>query len=82
MQRSGSRAASNPLDTTLIVMVHASGGSYRQAPQSGLGPRLAIKGYAPLAINTRQHDDKINTDNFLEVRRPLQGARQSPIPCD
>jgi hypothetical protein len=28
-------------DTTLVVMVHGSGGSYRRAPQSGLGRRLA-----------------------------------------
>ena len=63
-------------DTTLIVMVHGSGGSYRQAPQSGLGPRLAAKGYAALAINTRQHDDKINTDNFLDIRRDIDAAVQ------
>jgi pimeloyl-ACP methyl ester carboxylesterase len=71
-QPSGKQAA----DTTLIVMVHGSGGSYRQAPQSGLGPRLAAKGYASLAINTRQHDDKINTDNFLDVRRDIDAAVQ------
>jgi pimeloyl-ACP methyl ester carboxylesterase len=63
-------------DTTLIVMVHGSGGSYRQAPQSGLGPRLAAKGYASLAIKTRQHDDKINTDNFLDIRRDIDAAVQ------
>jgi pimeloyl-ACP methyl ester carboxylesterase len=65
-----------PADTTLIVMVHGSGGSYQQAPQSGLGPRLAAKGYASLAINTRQHDEKINTDNFLDVRRDIDAAVQ------
>jgi pimeloyl-ACP methyl ester carboxylesterase len=72
-QPSGKQAA----DTTLIVMVHGSGGSYRQAPQSGLGPRLAAKGYASLAIDTRQHDDKINTDNFLDVRRDIEAAVQT-----
>jgi pimeloyl-ACP methyl ester carboxylesterase len=71
-QPSGKPAAS----TTLIVMVHGSGGSYRRAPQSGLGPRLATKGYASLAINTRQHDDKVNTDNFLDIRRDLDAAVQ------
>lgn len=65
-----------PVDTTLIVMVHGSGGSYRSAPQSALGPRLATKGYASLAINTRQHDEKINTDNFLDVRRDIDAAVQ------
>src|SRR5712692_467768 len=48
----------------------------RQATQSGLGPRLAGKGYASLAINTRQHDDKINMDNFLDVRRDIDAAVQ------
>jgi pimeloyl-ACP methyl ester carboxylesterase len=65
-----------PADTTLLVMVHGSGGSYREAPQSGLGPRLSAKGYASLAINTRQHDDKINTDNFLDLRRDIDAAVQ------
>ena len=65
-----------PADTTLIVMAHGSGGSYRRAPESTLGPRLAAKGYAVLAINTRQHDDKINTDNFFDVRRDIDAAVQ------
>jgi pimeloyl-ACP methyl ester carboxylesterase len=65
-----------PAATTLIVMVHGSGGSYQRPPQSTLGPRLAAKGYASLAINTRQHDDKINTDNFLDVRRDIEAAVQ------
>jgi pimeloyl-ACP methyl ester carboxylesterase len=64
------------VDTTLIVMVHGSGGSYRRAPESALGPRLATKGYASLAINTRQHDERINTDNFLDVRRDIDAAVQ------
>jgi pimeloyl-ACP methyl ester carboxylesterase len=63
-------------ETTLVVMVHGSGGSYMQPPQSGLGPRLAAKGYASLAINTRQHDDKLNTDNFLDIRRDIDAAVQ------
>jgi pimeloyl-ACP methyl ester carboxylesterase len=65
-----------PADTTLILMVHGSGGSYQRAPESALGWRLAAKGYASLAINTRQHDDKINTDNFLDVRRDIDAAIQ------
>src|SRR4051794_34648598 len=43
-----------PAETTLIVMVHGSGGSYQRAPESALGPRLATSGYASLAVNTRQ----------------------------
>ncbi len=69
-------AAKQPVATTLIVMVHGSGGSYRGAPQSALGPRVAAKGYATLAINTRQHDDRINTDNFFDVRRDIDAAVQ------
>jgi pimeloyl-ACP methyl ester carboxylesterase len=63
-------------DTTLVVMVHGSGGSYRRPPESTIGPRLAGKGYAALAIDTRQHDDKINTDNFLDIRRDIEAAVQ------
>jgi pimeloyl-ACP methyl ester carboxylesterase len=65
-----------PADTTLIVMVHGSGGSYQRAPESSLGSRFATKGYASLAINTRQHDDGINTDNFLDARRDIDAAVQ------
>jgi pimeloyl-ACP methyl ester carboxylesterase len=64
-------------DTTLIVMVHGSGGSYRQPPQSGLGRRLAAKGYASLALDTRQHDGAINTDNFFDIRRDIDAAVQT-----
>jgi pimeloyl-ACP methyl ester carboxylesterase len=63
-------------DSTLVVMVHGSGGSYRRPPESTIGPRLAGKGYAALAIDTRQHDDKINTDNFLDIRRDIEAAVQ------
>jgi pimeloyl-ACP methyl ester carboxylesterase len=66
-----------PADTTLMVMVHGSGGTWRQAPQSGLGPRLTSKGYASLAIDTRQHDDAINTDNFFDVSRDIDAAVQT-----
>ncbi len=68
--------ARQPAETTLIVMVHGSGGSYRRPPESALGPRVAAKGYAALAINTRQHDDRINSDNFLDVRRDIDAAVQ------
>jgi pimeloyl-ACP methyl ester carboxylesterase len=61
-------------DTTLVVMVHGSGGSYQRAPESALGWRLASKNYAALAISTRQHDDALNTDNFFDVRRDIDAA--------
>jgi pimeloyl-ACP methyl ester carboxylesterase len=61
-------------DTTLIVMVHGSGASYQRPPQSALGARLAAKGYAVLAISTRQHDDAINTENFFDVRNDIDAT--------
>ena len=61
-------------NTTAVIMIHGSGGSYRRAPESALGARLAAKGYAVLAIDTRQHDDKINTENFFDVRRDIDAA--------
>jgi pimeloyl-ACP methyl ester carboxylesterase len=61
-------------DTTLVVMVHGSGDSYQKPPQSALGARLAAKGYAVLAISTRQHDAAINTDNFFDVRNDIDAA--------
>src|SRR2546430_366577 len=66
-----------PSDTTLVVMVHGSGGSYQRAPESALGWRLASKNYAALAISTRQHDDAINTDNFFDVHRDIDAAVQT-----
>ncbi len=35
---------------------------------------LGEQGYAGLAINTRQHDQAINTDNFFAVRNDLAAA--------
>ncbi len=70
-------AGKSAADTTLVVMVHGSGGSYRQSPQSGLGPRLATKGIASLAIDTRQHDEGINTDNFFDISRDIDAAVQT-----
>src|SRR5262249_40039811 len=61
-------------DTTAVVSVHGSGGSYSQGPMVWLNPGLAAKGYAVLAINTRQHDQFVNTDNFVEIRRDIEGA--------
>jgi pimeloyl-ACP methyl ester carboxylesterase len=66
-----------PANTTLVVMVHGSGDSYQRVPQSALGARLAEKGYAVLAISTRQHDAAINTENFFDVRRDIDAAVQT-----
>ena len=67
----GDRAAAA---TTLVLTVHGSGGNFRGNPNGFLAKGLVAKGYAVMGINTRQHDDKVNTDNFLEVRRDLEAA--------
>jgi pimeloyl-ACP methyl ester carboxylesterase len=60
--------------TTLVVGVPGSGGNYARAPISSLSSALSAKGYGMLAINTRQHDERVNTDNFLDVRRDIEAA--------
>lgn len=69
--------AKPPAQTTLIVMVHGSGGNYARSPNSALSRSLSASGYAALAINTRQHDDKRNTDNFFEISRDIDAAVQT-----
>jgi hypothetical protein len=61
-------------DTTIIVSVHGSGSNYHDEPHKSLGRNLSAKGYAVLAINTRQHDQAVNTDNFFDVRRDIEAA--------
>ena len=56
-----------PADTTLVVQVHGSGGSYAKPPNAFLGSGLAAGGRAVLAINTRQHDELVATENFFDV---------------
>jgi pimeloyl-ACP methyl ester carboxylesterase len=68
--------AKQPANTTMIVMVHGSGGSYQRAPESALARRIAAKEYAALAISTRQHDNNINTENFFDIRHDIDAAVQ------
>ena len=69
--------AKPPAETTLIIMVHGSGGSYARAPNSTLSRSLSGNGFAALAINTRQHDDKRNTDNFFDISRDIDASVQT-----
>ena len=69
--------AKQPAETTLIIMVHGSGGNYARAPNSTLGRSLSGNGFAVLAINTRQHDDKRNTDNFFDSSRDIDASVQA-----
>ena len=66
-----------PAETTLIVMVHGSGGNYARDPNGPLSGSLSAKGFAALAINTRQHDEKRNTDNFFATSRDIDAAVQT-----
>lgn len=65
---------SAPEATTLVVHVHGSGGSYASQPNAFMSRALSQDGYAVLAINTRQHGDKINTDNFFDIRKDVEAA--------
>jgi hypothetical protein len=46
-------AATAVSDARLVVMVHGSGSSHKQAPQADLGDRLAARGFASLAFDGR-----------------------------
>ncbi|TMH42622.1 MAG: alpha/beta fold hydrolase [Betaproteobacteria bacterium] len=63
-----------PNAKTLVLMVHGSGETYHGNPNGFLGKGLAERGYAVLAINTRQSGPRVNTDNFMDVRRDLEAA--------
>ena len=63
-----------PEKSTLIVSAHGSGGRYDAGVNGFLVRLLSGKGYPVLAINTRQSGAKINTENFLEVRRDIEAA--------
>ena len=67
-------SAKSPTASTLVIAVHGSGGSYRSNPIGFASRGLAAKGYGVLAINTRQSGDKVNTDNFFDIRRDIEAA--------
>lgn len=67
-------AGKTPDATTLVVSVHGSGGSFHGHPNGFLSQGLAARGYGVLGINTRQSGARVNTDNFLDVRRDLEAA--------
>jgi pimeloyl-ACP methyl ester carboxylesterase len=60
-------------DTTLVVMALGDN-NYYSPPQSILGRGLAEKGYAALAINTRNHDGDIYSRNFFDLRHDVDAA--------
>ena len=67
-------AGKAPADTTLVLQVHGSGSNYWKPPNGFLGSALAAGGRAVLALNTRQHDEHVATENFFDVSRDLAAA--------
>lgn len=63
-----------PSNTVAFVNIHGSGGNYYYDPIGFVTRMLSAKGYACLAINTRQHDKYINTDNFFDIRKDIEAA--------
>jgi pimeloyl-ACP methyl ester carboxylesterase len=63
-----------PVDTTMIVQVHGSGGNLCSLPLRAIARALSARAYAALSICTRQHDEHVNTDNFFDVRRDIEAA--------
>ena len=63
-----------PAETMIIVGVHGSGGNLASLPLRATARGLSAKGYAALSISTRQHDERVNTDNFFDLRRDIEAA--------
>ncbi len=63
-----------PSRTTIIVQVHGSGSNLAELPLRAVARALSPKGYAALTISTRGHDEYLNTDNFLDVRKDIEAA--------
>ena len=64
----------SPEDTTLLVQVHGSGDNLTGLPLRAVAQAFSSRGYAALTISTRQHDERVNTDNFFGVRRDIEAA--------
>jgi pimeloyl-ACP methyl ester carboxylesterase len=63
-----------PQSTTMVIHVHGSGGNLYAVTGAQLAMQLVPHGYASMTINTRQHDDAINTDNFFDIRNDICAA--------
>ena len=58
----------------MLVQVHGSGANFAELPLRAIARALSPKGYAAMAISTRQHDEHVNTDNFFAVRQDIEAA--------
>jgi hypothetical protein len=74
--------------TTLLVQVHGSGGNFAELPLRATARALSARGFAALSISTRQHDEHVNTDNFLRSgatsrpqSRPPRRSATAPLSC-
>jgi alpha-beta hydrolase superfamily lysophospholipase len=63
-----------PGRATMIVQVHGSGGNLSELPLRAVARALSAKGYAALTISTRGHDENLNADSFLDVRKDIEAA--------
>lgn len=61
-------------DMPLVLSVHGSGGSIAKQPIRALAAGLASHGCPVLAINTRQSNEAVNTDNFYATVRDIEAA--------
>jgi pimeloyl-ACP methyl ester carboxylesterase len=69
-------SSKQPANTTLVIMALGDN-NYYSPPQSTLSQGLVDRGYASLAINTRNHDGNIYSQNFLDLRRDIDAAVQT-----
>lgn len=68
----------SPADTTMIISVHGSGNNFTSSATRAVGRNLSPKGYAVLAINTRQSGpNAVNRDNFYDISLDIDAAVQT-----
>jgi pimeloyl-ACP methyl ester carboxylesterase len=63
-----------PASTPMLVEVHGSGDNLAELPLRAVARALSPQGYAALTINTRQHDEHVNTDNFFDIAKDIDAA--------
>ncbi len=64
-----------PSEVVALLYLHGSGGNYHSSGIVSFLPKLLLAdGYAGLAINTRQHDELVNTDSLLDIRKDVEAA--------
>jgi alpha-beta hydrolase superfamily lysophospholipase len=60
-----------PQNTTMVIHVHGGGGNLYGTTEAQLALQLVQHGYASMAVNTRSHDDALNTDNSFDIRNDI-----------